>query len=71
VCYVKAFKKTVNFGFWWGVHLEDPEGRLQGAGDKMRYLKLTSVDDIDAEQFGAWVRQAVALNKDLGDPTKG
>jgi hypothetical protein len=70
-CYVKAFNRAVNFGFWRGVDLEDPKGLLQGTGEKMRHVKLSSVDDVDAEAFADLVRQAVELNRTKGDPTKG
>ena len=68
--YVKAFKSSVNLGFWWGIHLDDPKGLLQGTGNKMRHVKLTSVDDIDGEALSDLVRQAVELNRTRGDPTK-
>ncbi len=69
--YMKAFKKAVNFGFWRGIDLDDPKGILEGSGDKMRHVKLTSLEDIDAVQFADFVRQAVKLNQVKGDPTKG
>ena len=69
-CYVKAFKRAVNFGFWRGVDLKDPKGLLQGSGEQMRHVKLTGLDDIDEEALAAFVRQAVQLNEDEGDPTK-
>lgn len=69
--YMKAFKKAVNFGFWRGIDLDDPKGILEGSGDKMRHVKLTSLEDIDAAQFADFVRQAVELNQVKGDPTKG
>jgi hypothetical protein len=69
--YVKAFKNSVNFGFWRGIELEDSQGLLQGTGDKMRHLRLMGVDDIQAEVFSDFVRQAVRLNEEKGDPTKG
>jgi hypothetical protein len=68
--YMKAFKKAVNFGFWRGIDLDDPKGILEGSGDKMRHVKLTSLEDIDAAQFADFVRQAVELNQVKGDPTK-
>jgi hypothetical protein len=68
--YMKAFKSAVNLGFWWGVHLNDPKGLLQGTGDKMRHVKLTSLDDIDEQALADLVRQAVELNETRGDPTK-
>jgi hypothetical protein len=69
--YIKAFKNSVNFGFWRGVDIEDPQGLLQGSGDKMRHVKLTGVSDIDDEVFADFIRQAVQLNLTKGDPTKG
>lgn len=64
--FMKAFKKNVNFGFWRGIQLNDPKGLLQGTGEKMRHIKLFSVDDIDREAFGALVKQAVELNREHG-----
>jgi hypothetical protein len=69
--YIKAFKNSVNFGFWRGVDIDDPNGLLQGSGEKMRHVKLTRAADIDEEAFVAFVRQAVQLNLEKGDPTKG
>ena len=69
-CYIKAFKNNVNFGFWRGVDLEDSKGLLQGSGEKMRHIKLMSVDDIKEKAFSNFIRQAVQLNLDRGDPTK-
>jgi len=68
--YVKAFGSSVNLGFWRGTELSDPD-RLEGTGDRMRHVKLASAEDIDQERFSAWVREAVALNAEKGDPTKG
>ena len=68
--YMKAFKNSVNFGFWRGVDLDDPQGLLQGTGEKMRHVKVTGLEDIDDEAFTAYVKQAVRLNLAKGDPTK-
>lgn len=70
-CYIKAFKSSVNFGFWRGIDLDDPSGRLQGTGEKMRHVRLTGVDDIDPELFSGYLAQAIELNLSKGDPTKG
>ena len=68
--YIKAFKNSVNFGFWRGVDIEDPEGLLQGSGEKMRHFKLTSLDDVNPAVFTDYVQQAVKLNLTKGDPTR-
>jgi hypothetical protein len=69
--YIKAFKKAVNFGFWRGVELEDPKDILEGSGEKMRHVKLASLEDVDEALFADLVKQAVVLNQRKGDPTKG
>jgi len=68
--YIKAFKNAVNFGFWRGADLQDPKGVLQGTGNKMRHVKLTSLEDLDEVLFTDFVRQALELNQLKGDPTK-
>ena len=68
--YIKALKTSVNFGFWRGEHINDPEGFLQGSGEKMRYFKLSSLVDINEQVFADFIQQAVKLNLAKGDPTK-
>jgi hypothetical protein len=38
--YVDAFKAHVNIGFFHGADLADPAGLLEGAGKRMRHVKL-------------------------------
>jgi hypothetical protein len=68
--YIRAFQNTVNFGFWRGIDIKDPKGRLQGSGGKMRHVKLSSLDDIDESTFSDLIRQAIEMNRLKGDPTK-
>jgi hypothetical protein len=69
--YIRAFKNHVNFGFWRGASLDDPQGLLQGDGEKMRHIKLTGQAEVKPDIFKNFVQQAVRLNETLGDPTKG
>jgi len=68
--YIKAFKNSVNFGFWRGVDIQDPDGLLQGTGEKMRHFKLANLDDVSAAVFSDYVQQSVKLNLTKGDPTR-
>jgi hypothetical protein len=70
ICYFRAFKRHVNFGFWRGAQLKDPHGLLESTGDKMGHIKLTGVGDIRKAAFQALVREAVRLNQKLGDPSR-
>ncbi|MCB9764717.1 MAG: DUF1801 domain-containing protein [Alphaproteobacteria bacterium] len=70
ICYIKAHKAHINFGFWWGARLDDPSGLLEGTGEKMRHVRLQAGDPLDTDALGALVQQAVTLNQSLGDPTK-
>ena len=38
--YVNAFRAHVNVGFFYGAMLDDPAGLLEGAGKRMRHVKL-------------------------------
>ena len=38
--YVNAFTAHVNVGFFYGAVLDDPAGLLEGAGKRMRHVKL-------------------------------
>ena len=38
--YVNAFSAHVNVGFFRGAALDDPAGLLEGAGKRMRHVKL-------------------------------
>jgi hypothetical protein len=48
--YIRAFERTVNFGFWRGIDLTDPKGLLEGTGDRMRHMKIESAEDVDKAQ---------------------
>ena len=38
--YVDVFKSHTNVGFFYGAHLDDPAGVLEGTGKNMRHVKL-------------------------------
>ena len=68
--FARAFRSHVNFGFWRGAELDDPQGLLVGDGELMRHIKLTEAGGLDRVALAALVRQALALNEAKGDPTK-
>lgn len=68
VAYIKAHSAYVNFGFWRGAQLDDPRGLLQGSGTKMRHVSLPNAAAIRKSDLQRFVRQAVELNKKLGNP---
>jgi hypothetical protein len=45
-CYIGAFKEHVNLGFYYGAHLPDPEGLLEGTGQDMRHIKVRSIKEV-------------------------
>lgn len=69
MCYFKAFSNHINFGFWRGAELNDPEHLLEGDGLKMRHVRITAVNDVNVGAYEALVRHAVKLNLEKGDPT--
>ena len=67
--YLRAFPRSVNVGFWRGAELDDPDGTLDGEGDRMRHLTIREGETVDRARIEAWVRQAVELNERHGNPT--
>jgi len=46
--YVDVFKTHTNVGFFYGAHLDDPTGLLEGTGKNMRHVKLKPGREPDA-----------------------
>jgi len=68
---IRAEDERVLFGFWRGKRLRELEPRLKAGGKyEMATLELRKGDTITATLAGKLAREAVALNKKLGDPTK-
>ncbi len=47
--YVNAFKAHANVGFYYGAMLADPVGLLEGAGKRMRHVKLRPGKELGVE----------------------
>ena len=62
VCYLAANKGHVNLGFFNGAGLANPDGLIEGTGEKMRHIKVRKPEDIRPEVFAGLVQEAVRLN---------
>jgi hypothetical protein len=58
--YVAAFTAHVNVGFFQGAGLPDPAGLLEGAGKRMRHVKLKPGQAVDEAALKKLVRAAYA-----------
>jgi hypothetical protein len=56
--YVNVFTAHVNVGFFLGAELEDPAGLLQGAGRRMRHVKVKPDAEVDAAALDALIAAA-------------
>jgi len=64
VCFIMVAKKHVNLGFMKGAELKDPRKLFAvGSGKSMRTLKITSPKEIPTAAVQAFVKQAVALDR--------
>ncbi len=61
VCLLKAYPSYVTFGLWKGQAVTDRSGRLEAGSREMATVKLRSVEDVDRELFGEWLRRARRL----------
>ena len=68
---IRAEEDRVLFGFWRGKRLMDIEPRMVGGGKyELRTLHLFEHMEIDASIAERLIREAIALNATLGDPTR-
>ncbi len=56
--YVDAFRAHASVGFFHGAALSDPAGLLEGAGRRMRHVKLRWGDPVDADALNALIAAA-------------
>ena len=56
--YVAAFSAHVNLGFFQGAELDDPAGLLQGAGKRMRHVKLRWGEPVNEAALNALIAAA-------------
>jgi hypothetical protein len=68
--HIAAYSTHVNLGFNNGASLPDPEGLLEGKGNRVRHLKIVSAKDLSAPHVGRFIRAAIAHNKSLGYGTQ-
>lgn len=70
VLLIRAEEHRVLFGFWRGKRLREFDERLKPGGKyEMATIVLTEGDTISAATAKRLVEAAVALNRQLGDPT--
>ena len=58
--YVNVFTSHTNVGFFHGVALPDPARMLQGAGKRMRHMKLRPGTALDAAALNSLIEAAYA-----------
>jgi len=68
---IRAEEERVLFGFWRGQRLREIDSRLKAGGKyEMGSIELREGDEVVPSRARQLVKQAVALNKTLGDPTR-
>jgi hypothetical protein len=58
VAYVYSAPDYVQFGFFRGSGLKDPQRILEGKGQYVRHIKVRKASDMDEDTFRALLRQA-------------
>jgi hypothetical protein len=56
--YVNAFRAHVNVGFFHGAALDDPAGLLEGAGKRLRHVKLRWGEPVGAAALNELIAAA-------------
>lgn len=62
VCYAHALEEHLDFGFFQGALLDDPQSLLQGKGKFLRHVKVRKPADVKEAQLAPFLKQALALD---------
>jgi hypothetical protein len=57
--YIMPFASWVNLGFYKGTDLPDPDGLLEGTGNKLRHVKIRSLDAVEHPAIRALLAAAL------------
>jgi hypothetical protein len=57
-CYIAPLKNHVNFGFFYGADLDDPNGLLEGTGKNLRHIKIKSEFEVKNPALKKLLKQA-------------
>ena len=68
---VMPTRNHVGLGFSYGSDLPDPKGKLEGAGKRMRHVKLRTAADVSDPAIAALLRAQVALLRAERGAAKG
>ena len=58
-CYVAAYARHVNLGFYRGAELPDPHRVLKGTGKKMRHIRFDSPEDLRHSYLRTFILSAI------------
>jgi hypothetical protein len=60
ICFAHVEPDHVQFGFFYGARLLDPQELLQGSAKYVRHVKLRKPSDLDASALKAFLKDAMA-----------
>ena len=63
-CYIGAHRDHANLGFYYGAELPDPEGLMEGTGQKLRHIKVRDTEGIDLSSLRRYVQLALDERKE-------
>ena len=63
-CYIGAHRDHANLGFYYGAELPDPEGLMEGTGQKLRHIKARDTEGIDLSSLRRYVQLALDERKE-------
>ncbi len=55
ICYIKGLSNHVTLAFHDGRMLRDSGGLLQGTGKYLRFIRFTSLEEMNEEQIKIWI----------------
>jgi hypothetical protein len=69
--YIAPYRNNVNLGFYHGVALKDPTGLLEGAGQRLRHVKIATLAQVTNKELGALLKDALQERKNALAAARG
>src|SRR5262249_14902075 len=69
--YIAPQRNYVNLGFYHGAVLPDPDELLEGAGKRLRHLKVKSASEVARKEVRRLLEAALSERKKVIGPKKG
>lgn len=65
ICFIQPQLRWCNMHFLRGTELTDPDALLEGSSDRMKHVKVRTLEEVATLPLRDWIRETIELNEQL------